>query len=254
MAEHRFHTPGPIELDVQLPAGDIDVETVDGEESLVFVEGDERLVDQTEVKFEGNVLSVAFRGKTPFGIAISIGDFSFGNSSKLRIRAQVPHASRAHLSSASADMNLRGRLRSLEAKTASGDLVLSGEVEEDATLKTVSGDVRIDRVGGDLKLTTVSGDANVRSIGGSVEAKTVSGDVRLDSVREGHVTLQSVSGDIAVGVEAGTNLDVDAGSVSGDLSSEVPLGSDAASAAGDGPTLVVRGKSVSGDFRVFRAG
>jgi DUF4097 and DUF4098 domain-containing protein YvlB len=151
-------------------------------------------------------------------------------------------------------MNLRGRLRALEAKTASGDLVLSGEVEEDATLKTVSGDVRIDRVGGDLKLTTVSGDANVRSIGGSVEAKTVSGDVRLDSVRAGHVTLQSVSGDIAVGVEAGTNLDVDAGSVSGDLSSEVPLGSDAASAAGDGPTLVVRGKSVSGDFRVFRAG
>ena len=156
MAEHRFHTPGPIELDVQLPAGDIDVETVDGEESLVFVEGDERLVDQTEVKFDGDVLSVAFRGKTPFGIAISIGDFSFGNSSKLRIRTQVPHASRARLSSASADMNLRGRLSSLEAKTASGDLVLSGEVEEDATLKTVSGDVRIERALAAAELTEQS--------------------------------------------------------------------------------------------------
>ena len=88
---------------------------------------------------------------------------------------------------------------------------------------------------------------------GSVEGKTISGDLCLEAVREGNVTVQSVSGDIEVGVEAGTNLDVDAGSVSGDLSSEVPLGSDAASAAGDGPTLVVRGKSVSGDFRVFRA-
>src|SRR5207248_1400697 len=135
-----------------------------------------------------------------------------------------PH--RARLTTASADLQRRGRLESRETKTAAGDLALSGEVERDATVKTVSGDVRIERVGGDLKLTSVSGDATVRSIGGSVEAKTVSGDVRLESVREGRVTLQSVSGDIEVGVETGTNLDVDAGSVSGDLSSEVPLGSD----------------------------
>jgi DUF4097 and DUF4098 domain-containing protein YvlB len=100
----------------------------------------------------------------------------------------------------------------------------------------------------------VSGDATVRSVGGSVEGKTVSGDVRLESVREGHVTLQSVSGDLEVGVETGTNLDVDAGSVSGELSSEVPLGSDVVPSIGEEPTLVVRGKSVSGDFRVFRAG
>ena len=253
MAEHRFHTPGPIELDLSVPAGDVDVETVDGEESVVVVEGDERIVEQTEVTFDGHVLSVSFRGTKPFGIVISIGDFSFGNG-KLRVRARIPHASRARLTTASADVKLRGRLESLETKTASGDLALSGEVEQDATVKTVSGDVRIERIGGDLKLTSVSGDATVRSIGGSVEAKTVSGDVRLESVREGRVTLQSVSGDIEVGVETGTNLDVDAGSVSGDLSSEVPLGSDAASAAGHGPTLVVRGKSVSGDFRVFRAG
>src|SRR5947207_2396278 len=133
-----------------------------------------------------------FRGTKPFGIVISIGDFSFGNG-KLRVRARIPHASRARITTASADVKLRGRLAFLETKTAAGDLALSGEVERDATVKTVSGDVRIERVGGDLKLTSVSGDATVRSIGGSVEAKTVSGDVRLESVREGRVTLQSVS-------------------------------------------------------------
>ena len=252
MTEHRFHTPGPIELDVQLPAGDIDVETVDGEESLVFVEGDERLVDQTEVKFEGNVLSVAFRGKTPFGIAISIGDFSFGSGSSLRVRARVPHGSTLILSTAAGDMKVRGRVQSLEVKSASGDLVVNGEIEREAVVKTVSGDVRLERVGGELRVQTVSGDVNVQSVGGSVVSKTVSGDLRVESVREGHVTAQSVSGDIELGVASGTNLDVDAGSVSGDLASEVPLGSDPMAAGGDGPALVVRGKTVSGDFRVFR--
>lgn len=253
MADHRFPTPGPIALDVTLPAGDLDVETIDGDESVVSVQGDERLVEQTAVSFDGSVLSISFQGKRAFGISISLGDFSFGNG-RLHVRAQVPHSSRANITTASADVKLRGRLASLEAKTASGDLALSGEVEQDATIKTVSGDVTIDRVGGDLRLTSVSGDATVRSTGASAEVKTVSGDVRLESMREGHATLQSVSGDIELGIEAGSNLDVDAGSVSGDLSSEVPLGSDLAAAAGEGPTLVVRGKSVSGDFRVFRAG
>src|SRR5437868_12449870 len=173
MAEHRFHTPGPIDLQVQIPSGVVHVETVDGDESFVSVVGEEKLVEQTRVELEGDRLVVQLEGKTSFGISITIGDFRLGNGKALEVRAKIPHASRARLATASADMKLRGRYEELDAKTASGDLRLEGEVERDAVVKTVSGDVRIDRVGGELRVTSVSGDLDVAAVGGSIEARTV---------------------------------------------------------------------------------
>jgi DUF4097 and DUF4098 domain-containing protein YvlB len=253
MPEHRFHTPEPAELEIKIPTGDIVVDTVDGDESVITLEGSERMLELTEVRQDGRRIVVELKSRKPFGISISIGDISWGNGGNLRVRARVPHGSDITLATAAADMRLQGRMRTLEAKSASGDLVLRGEVQEDATIKTVSGDVRIEAVHGELHFTTVSGDLVAQWVGRSVEGKSVSGDVRIAATREGTVMVQSVSGDIEVGVQQGTNLDVDAGSVSGDLTSEVPLGSDPDSAGGEGPTLVVRGKTVSGDFRVFRA-
>jgi hypothetical protein len=252
MAEHRFHTPLPLELQVGIPAGDVDVQTVDGEESVVVVDGDEKLVEQTDVHLDGGKLVVSFRGKKPFGITIAIGDFAFGTR-HLNVRATVPHGASASFSSASADVTVTGRIGELEVKSASGDLRVHGEVEHDAAIKTVSGDVRIDRVGGDLKAQAVSGDIEVGWVGGSVESKSVSGDMHVDSLRQGNASFTSVSGDVAIGIAPGTFLDVDANSVSGDLSSEVPLATVPGEGDGEGPTVVLRGRTVSGDVKVFRA-
>jgi hypothetical protein len=249
--EHRFHTPQPVELDVKIPAGDIVVETVDGEESVVFVEGNEKLVEQLTVELQGNRLVVEFRGPKPLGITIEIGGWRIGNE-KLRVQARIPHSSRAVLQTTSADGHVSGRLAELEARTMSGDLAVLADIERDATIKTVSGDVRFQSaVGGDLQVQTVSGDLYAIRVNGSLTVKSVSGDVRIDSIREGKATLQSVSGDITIAVEPGTNVDVDANSVSGDLASDFELGDDIG--LGGGPTLVVRGKTVSGDFRLTRA-
>src|SRR5437870_1430021 len=91
MPEHRFHTPDPVELEIKVPSGDIDIETVDGDESLISLDGNEKLIEMTEVRQEGRRIVVELKGKKAFGLTISIGDFSFGSGSSMRVRARVPH-------------------------------------------------------------------------------------------------------------------------------------------------------------------
>jgi DUF4097 and DUF4098 domain-containing protein YvlB len=250
MLEQRFHTPLPLTLEVTLPSGDIDIETADGEESLVVVEGDERLLEEMEIRQEGSRVVVAYRGKGKFGFSISPFTLVFGDD-RVRVRATVPHGASAKVKTASADLDVDGRLGSLEVNGVSGDVRVRGTIEGDASLKTVSGDVELQQVGGNLTMHSVSGDIRAGAVGGSADTKSVSGDIHLSAQSSGDVRFTSVSGDIEIGIAPGSLLDVDAGSTSGDLRSEVPLGSEPG--GGDGPTVVIRGKTISGDVRVFRA-
>lgn len=255
MLEQTFHTPLPLELEVAIPSGDIEVETVDGDESYVTVDsGDERLLEDVEIHFDGSRLVVAYRGKRRFGgLTISVGSFAFGYEG-LKVTARVPHGAGFKVKTASADTSVSGRLGSAEVNTVSGDVRVRGEVSGDVRLKTVSGDARLDRVDGALTAQTVSGDVRIGPVGGSAEAKSVSGDIRIEALTAGDARFTSVSGDIEIGIAQGSAVDIDAGSTSGDLSSEVPLGSEpVVGDDGAAPMVVVRGRTVSGDVRVFRA-
>ncbi len=252
MLEQTFHTPHPLELEVAIPSGGIEIETTDGEESTVTVDGDERLLAEVEIRQDGNRVVVGYRGKGKFGFSLS--PFSLGWGESLGVRATVPHGARVKVKTASADTDIAGRLDALEVNSVSGDVRVRGEISGGVAAKTVSGDVQLDGVGGDLTAQCVSGDVRVGPVGGSVHAKSVSGDVRIGAVQAGDVRFASVSGDIEIGVAPGSALDVDAGSTSGDLSSEVPLGSEpVVGDEGDAPMVVLRGRTVSGDVRVFRA-
>lgn len=249
MIERSFHTPLPLELEVSIPSGDIDVTTVDGEESTLVVDGDERVLEHVEIRQDGSRLEITMR---KVGFSFSLGSL-FGDGG-LRVRASVPHGASVKTKTASADLELTGRVRELEVNSVSGDVHVRGEVEQGAAVKTVSGDVELERVGGSLSLQSVSGDLRSGSIGGSVDTKSVSGDIRLEALSSGEARFSSVSGDVEIGIAQGSLLDVDAGSTSGDLGSEVPLASEPDGESSDAPTVVVRGRTVSGDVRVFRAG
>lgn len=245
MLEHRFDTPRPVRLELKLAAGEVEVLSVPGEESSVTLDGPDKVVEEARVELVGDRLIVEERRKGLMGLFASIGE-------PLSVRVQVPHGSRVEAATAAADLRLDGSFAAVSMASASGDVHLLGELDGNADVKTASGGVRLPHVGGDLRVKTVSGDVIAESVAGSVSVKSVSGDLYVGSVRSGKVEVHNVSGDITIGIAPGSTVDIDAGSASGDLSSEIPLSQDVPLDDG-APTVVVRVQTVSGDLLVRRA-
>ncbi len=244
MSEQRFSTPHPVAVEVKLASGDIHVATSDADESTVTLEGSAKLVETVRVELVGDRLIIQQRRKARTGIFERF-------DGPLSVSVIVPHRSRIEAITAASDSTLEGTFAGLKVKSASGDLLVTGKIEGDANVETVSGSVRLPHVGGAVTARSVSGELAIDSVEGTMFARSVSGDIGVGSVRQGTATVQSVSGEVDLGIAAGTNIDLDAASASGELTSEIPLSP--APVADGGPTVIVRGRTVSGDFRVFRA-
>jgi len=263
MRRETFDTPGPLELNIRVPTGDIDLETVEGSETVVELSASPEIEEEARIELhprrDGHELMVVIEKRS--GLFRSFRD-------DVRVRISSPPGADVDLSTASADVEAHGDYGSAKVNTASGDIQFehiagdaqvnsaSGDVNLDhidgaLTVNTASGDVEIRRIQGDAKVRAASGDISIDEADSALKVQTASGDVEVESVREGEVTLQTASGDIEVGIKQGSKLWIDARSMSGETTSELELGD--APADGEGPLVEVRATAMSGDIKVKRA-
>ncbi len=193
-------------------------------------------------------------------------DVSFRRRHGLDLTIKAPAGSRLAAKTASADVSCVGELGALNVVTASGDVTASsvtgpaavqtasGDIvirdAATATVNTASGDVHFDRIRGEAKLHTVSGDVRVSRCDGSVDGHSVSGDVDISGVATGNVSLNSVSGDLIVGVVPGIGVYLDLASTTGDIRRDLDEDADG---EGTSAAAQIRCRTLSGDILIRRA-
>ena len=180
----------------------------------------------------------------PTTVETSSGDVSVGSvAGNLEIRTDSGEVAVSYVSG--------------EAKvtTLSGD-VRCGTLSGTSRVKTASGDVFIDVSEGAVSAQTASGDVNIGRLEAGCQVQTASGDQEVDRLVAGIARMETVSGDLTVGVARSTLVAVDAESMTGDLQSEIELGSEEPPdqfGNETGPRAELRAMTVSGDLLVRRA-
>lgn len=276
MNEHvqrEFHTDGPIELRVEIGSGSVVVTATETTRTHVEVEG--RGAEEVTIEQSGNVVSVI----GPKNRSI------MGRDRSLHVRVSLPTDSVVATKLGSADLDVSGRLAACELKSGSGDIRLddvageafllvgsgdvtitgqaatldvksgSGQVEVEAVtgatqVVTGSGDVRIGSTGEAVNIKTGSGDTVLGNASGAIAVTTASGDLAIGRMPQGELRAKAASGDIKVGIPAGTPVWTDINTITGTAHARL----ESAGPPQDGQDhVVVRATTVSGDVLLHQA-
>jgi DUF4097 and DUF4098 domain-containing protein YvlB len=284
--EKTFSTPGPVRLVVENEVGFVGVSAQETDTSTVLLEADtegaEELVERAVVECRptgGRHLLVV---KVP-----RLHGLRFSRRNGVTVRVTVPEGSDVSIATASADAEVTGRVGDADLATASGDFS-TDDVAGDVSAKSATGRITVGNVGGTLKVHTASGDLRCSSVAGRaqfstasgdveiglaadrVDVKTtsgnarlgelahgaritgVSGDVRVLALDEGTLRVRSVSGNVAVGVAPGVDLEVDVETMSGAVTSDIALDKGPGDRRG-GARVEISVRSVSGDVAIEHA-
>ena len=248
--EHTIGSEGRFAL--RLPSGSVTIRGTEGDVARVRDLTGRPLGERFEIVAGDGSLELSLRQK--FGFSIAIGTRGFGDHSP-ELEVEVPRGAGVSVDTASADVVGRGLIGSKHFHTASGDLTLD-EILGELEIEAVSGDTTISADGSlVVRARSISGDFRLRAPKlERFEMSTTSGDIQLDAemAGSGPYAIKSISGDVRLVTRAG--LQVEAQTITGDLSSAIPHKTETL----PGKKLLIVGKpvatltfkSVSGDLEI----
>lgn len=273
---HEFTVLGPVEVYVDLQAGDLRVTATPIDTATptftacVDVIGSH--ADQVRVELEGDRLSIfeprraGFRSPTgglQVAVTVPSGSGLAGKLGAATVRASGELGA-LRLSTGAGDVTLGAVLGTALLKTGAGDITvdsLSGESEIKAgagtitvgrvmaptQLKTGAGAIHVGEATAPVALKSGSGDLSVGVAEDDVTLSAASGDIRVARMSRGQAGLKNVSGDIRLGVPEGTPVWTDVSTTTGRVFSTLPR--TGAPVQGQ-PYVEVRARSLSGDIHL----
>ena len=246
-------------LDVRIASGKVEIKQ--GQEGVIVVRG-RGDTDNLSVEQHGSTVWVSSQ---PRSTQIS-KRIHFGAGRSVYLSIEVPEGIDIDVNVASADVECEPPSARLNVNSASGDLRFADT--GDLTVKTASGDVHGRKVSGKLSFVSASGDLHIESIGDRASVSTASGDIQIGEARgpiatstmsgDVHVrkfggddfAAKSMSGSVDIGIPAGSSVDLDATTLSGDII--LPEAREAPSETTAGGSVDLKVKLVSGDLKVRR--
>jgi hypothetical protein len=277
-----FQTSEAISATVEVVIGDVRITTGDRVDTIVEVrpsdpgtDVDVKAAEQTRVEFtDGRLLVKAPKSRALglFGTPGSIDvELLLPTGSHLRGTAEIAafHATgslgECWIKTAAGDIHLE-RTGALDAHTSSGAVII-GTVTGNALLNTGTGAVRVGAIDGtamiknsdgDSRVGTVSGNVTVKAANGhividhagaDVTASSSSGDIRIGEVTRGTVSIKTASGELEVGIPAGTAAYLDLHTSYGNLHNRLDV---AYAPAQHEEKVEIRGRTSFGDIIIRR--
>ncbi len=148
--------------------------------------------------------------------------------SDLKLEVAIPKGYRGALTingvSASILVPAGRTFTTLDVGSVSGRIELGAFTADEFRGHTVSGDIQGNATAKSADLSTTSGGITIGGLMGDATAHSVSGNVQLAWVSfSGRVDVGTTSGDVTLGIPAGSGFRVDAGSTSGRITSDHPV-------------------------------